>query len=194
MQVSRRHLLVTMLGLVSWACTQPPPRPAAPTSAAPPAEFGVWDREAKAILSDALETLQTFENFAAFRLAAARESERRSANELAWDPPPSRAWDESTHVARGLHNRAEQLFLAVSKTALDASAWREQRDLAQWTHDLLDLGDALDAFRVRVGYLAPDGDGAAAWEVLDRAWARFDATAAHWGVSRAEPIGCGSPG
>ncbi len=152
----------------------------------------MWEREAKAILSDALETLRTFEVFAAFRVASAGQPDRRAPNELAWDPPGFRAWDEATHVARGLHGRSEQLLQSIATRQLDASQWREQRDWAQWAHDLLDLGDALDAYRGRAERLGAGTDATEALDVLDRAWARFDAAAANWGVSRAELIGCGS--
>ncbi|HYW88626.1 MAG TPA: hypothetical protein VFB50_12700 [Chloroflexota bacterium] len=189
---SRRRLLVGMVGVVAAACVRPAARAPATASTQQPPELTAWEREAKAILSDALETLRTFEVFTAFRVAAAGQSDRRAANELAWDPPGFRAWDEATHVARGLHGRSEQLLQSIATRQLDASQWREQRDWAQWAHDLLDVGDALDAFRMRVAYLPTGSDGTAAWEVLDRAWARFDAAAANWGVSRAERIGCGA--
>jgi hypothetical protein len=188
---SRRKLLVGVIGVVAVACVRPALRPPATTSTQQPPEFTAWEREAKAILSDALETLRTFEVFAAFRVASAGQSDRRAANELAWDPPGVRAWYEATHVARGLHGRSEHLLQSIAKGQLDVSQWREQRDWAQWAHDLLDVGDALDAFRIRIAYLPAGSDGTAAWEALDRAWARFDAAAANWGVSRAELIGCG---
>src|SRR5260370_37185127 len=100
-----------------------------------PAEFDRWNQEAQGILSDGLQTLRTFDDFQAFRASAG----------LAWDPPTGAAWDEATHVARGLHGRAEQLFRGVTTATLEPTVWREQRALADATHNLLDLGDALGA-------------------------------------------------
>jgi hypothetical protein len=191
----RRELLIGLGGLGLAACVRPAPRAPAPTeSPERPAEFSAWEREAKAILSDALQTLRTFEDFLAFRLTFAAQTDRRATSELAWDPPSGRAWDEATHVARGLRGRSEQLFQQVSQRVVDAAAWREQRDMAANASALRDLGDALDDFRVRTQYLAAAGDGTAAWEVLDRAWARYDASAAQWGTGRAELIACAAGG
>ena len=92
-------------------------------------------------------------------------------------------------MTRGLRGRAEQLFQAVTTAHLDPSLWREQRDIADATHDLLDLGDALAAYRERVDVLPP-GDGSNALSLLDNGWAHWDAVAARWGTSRGEPIAC----
>jgi hypothetical protein len=133
--------------------------------------------------------LRAFDVFQAFRVSTAAQSGARLANELAWDPPTSAVWDEATHVARGLNGRAQQLFEAVSTTKIDPSLWREQRKLADAAHDLLDLGDALGAYRNRVDVLPP-GDAGNALGLLDQAWIRWDTAAARWGIGRAEPIGC----
>jgi hypothetical protein len=145
-----------------------------------------WEQQARGILQDTLETLRTFEIFAAFRIGMANPAE------LAWDPPTSAAWDEATHVARGLHGRAEQLLQQVSKSSVDASTWRQRRELAASTQALLELGDALLAYRTRIDHLAPAGDGSGAWDLLDTAWRRWEASASRLGFSRAEVIACAS--
>ncbi len=122
-------------------------------------------------------------------MSTAAQSGARQANELVWDPPTSATWDEATHVTRGLRGRAQQLFESVTTTKIDPSLWREQRRLADATHDLLDLGDALGAYRNRVDVLPP-GDAGNALSLLDRAWAQWDTAAARWGISRAESIDC----
>ncbi|MDQ3809959.1 MAG: hypothetical protein M3336_06675 [Chloroflexota bacterium] len=183
-------MLLASLGVLMAACARIEPRPQPPPTPQPPAEWARWDREARAILSDALEALRTFEIYAAFRVSIATESDRRSANDLAWDPPSSAAWDEATHVARGLHGRAEQLFLQVSAAQLDGSHWRLKRELGEWTSDLLALGEALSAYRARLQVLPSGSDGSASWDLLDRAWARWDTSAAHWGLRRSESIRC----
>ena len=50
----------------------------------------------------------------------------------------------------------------MTTTRIDASLWREQRQLADATHDLLDLGDRLGAYRNRVDVLPP-GDAGTRW-------------------------------
>jgi hypothetical protein len=142
------------------------------------------------VLSDGVEALRTFEMYAAFRVSTAAQSERRLATDLAWDPPTNADWDEATHVARGLKGRAEQLLIAVSSATLDAGLWREQRVVAAAANELIRLGEALLAYRERLSQLAPASDGTEAWDLLDRAWQRWDTSAAHWGVSRAEPVAC----
>jgi hypothetical protein len=141
------------------------------------------------MLSDVLEALRTFDDFQAFRVTTTTDSGMRLASELTWDPPTSAAWDEATHVTRGLKGRAQQLFQAVTTAQLDPSLWREQRRLADATHDLLDLGDALSAYRDRVDQLPP-GDASGALVLLDQSWAQWDAVAARWGTGRAEAMAC----
>jgi hypothetical protein len=141
------------------------------------------------MLSDSLEALRTFDVFAAYRASSAPESSLRSPSALARDPPTSAAWDGATHVTRGLRSRANQLSVAVTTASIDQTFWREQRRLADAVPDLLDLGDALIALRDRIDRLAP-GDGSAALGLLDQAWAQWERTAARWGVSRSEAIGC----
>jgi hypothetical protein len=166
------------------------PPPAEPTLAPPP-DVDRWTLEAQGILSDVLQTLRTFDDFQAFRVSTATNSNLRLASELTWDAPTSAAWDEATHVTRGLHGRADQLFTIVTTARIDPNQWRSQRTLADATHDLLDLGDALGAYRDRVDSLSP-GDASGALPLLNTAWAQWDAAAARWGTGRAESIACGS--
>ena len=140
------------------------------------------------MLSDALRSLRTFDVFAAYRISRG-ESSLKLASELAWDPPSSSAWDEATHVTHGLHGRADQLYQAVTTAQIEESLWREQRTLAAGAHDLLDLGDALGAYRNRIDGLGP-GDASGALDLLDRAWSQWESTAARFGVSRSESISC----
>jgi hypothetical protein len=189
MPFGRRLFLLSCVAATATACARTAPRPPAPTAVALPPDFGGWNQEARGILSDGLETLRAFDVFQAFRVSTAAQSGARQANELAWDPPTSAAWDEATHVTRGLRGRAQQLFELVTTTRIDPSLWREQRKLADATHDLLDLGDALGAYRNRVDVLPP-GDADNALKLLDQAWAQWDSAAARWGIARAQPIDC----
>ena len=183
MPIGRREFLISSVALTAAACTRAAPRPHAPTAVALPSEFDRWNQEARGILSDGLETLRAFDVFQAFRSSTVAQSS------MAWDPPTSAAWDEATHVTRGLDGRAEQLFQSVTTTRIDPSLWREQRKLADATHDLLDLGGALGAYRNRIDLLPP-GDAANALGLLDQAWAQWDIAAARWGLGRAEPFDC----
>jgi len=179
----RRSLLLSAIAALSAACTRvAATRPPAATAVLP-AGFDRWNQEAQGILSDGLQTLRTFDDFQAFRVGNASAG-------LVWDPPTGAAWDEATHVSRGLHGRAEQLFRGVSTATLDPPVWREQRSLADATHNLLDLGDALGAYRDRVDTLPP-GDAAGGLELLEAAWSQWDAAAVGWSISRSEPIACG---
>jgi hypothetical protein len=139
------------------------------------------------MLSDALKTLQTFDIFQAFRVGSATESGARLASELAWDPPIGADWNAASRVARSLHGRADQLFLGVSNAHIDPSLWRQQRSAADSAHVLIDLGDALQAYRDRVDRL-PSGDAAGALLLLDRAWSLFQTAAERWGTDRGEII------
>ncbi len=152
-------------------------------------DFSRWQREGMAILSDGVETLRTFEDFHAFRTSTAAQSDRRLPSELTWDAPTSAAWDEATHVARGLHGRADQLFQAVTTATVDPSAWREQRAMADTVTRMLDFGDALLEYRNRVELLPP-GDASGALSLLDRAWGVWEDVAGRLGVSRAELLSC----
>jgi hypothetical protein len=186
----RGFLLGALLALGATACARlAPGRPSAPPSQSTPAEFDAWNTEAQAILSDSLEALRTFDVFAAYRVSGTPESSIRLASALAWDPPTNAAWDEATHVSRGLPNRANQLFVAATTASIDQNFWREQRKLADAVADLLDLGDIVVALRDRIDVLPP-GDGSGALGLLDQAWIQWEKTAARWGVSRSEPIGC----
>src|SRR5216683_302588 len=189
MPIRRRLFLISCVAATATASSRTAPRPPAPTAVVLPAEFAGWNQEARGIISDGLETLRAFDVFQAFRVSTAAQSSMRLGAELAWDPPTSATWDEATHVTRGLHGRAEQLLQSVTTTKIDPSLWREQRKLADATHDLLDLGEALGAYRNRLDVLPP-GDAANALGLLDQAWARWDTAAAHWGIGRAEPIEC----
>jgi hypothetical protein len=186
--IGRRALLFGAFTCLVAACARAKPRPPATVAARPP-DFDRWNQEAQGMLSDVLETLRTFDNFQAFRVSMTDGSNMRLAAELAWDPPTGAAWDEATHVTRGLHGRAEQLFQAVTTARLDPDLWRDQRDIADATHGLLDLSDRLSAYRERIDFL-PSGDAAAALRLLDNSWAQWDTVAARWGASRAELLRC----
>jgi hypothetical protein len=160
-----------------------------PTAIAP-SEFVTWTTEARTILSEALETLQVFDDFQAFRVSTAPSSSMRLAAELAWDPPTGAAWNVATRIAGGLHGRADRLFHAISDARIDPTLWRERRKFADAAHDLVDLADALAAYRARVNTLPP-GDAAPVLGLLEDAWTQFDTCAARWGAGRAEPIICG---
>lgn len=196
MRIGRRPLLIkvaaTTLALAGAACTRfAPAPPRAQTTAVLSPEFQRWNQEAQGILSDVRQTLRTFDDLQAFRASTAAGSTLRQPSELAWDPPTGVAWDEATHVTRGLHGRADQLFQAVTTADLDPTLWREQRAAADATHDLLDLADALPVYRNRIDLLPP-GDGSSVLDLLDKAWAQWEAAAARWSVSRAELILCGA--
>jgi hypothetical protein len=141
------------------------------------------------MVNDSLETLRTFEAFAAYRVASATQSDVRPASTLAWDPPSGAAWDLATRVARGLHGRADQLVQAITAGQVDPNVWREQRALADQVHDLLDVGDALRAYRDRIDRIPP-GDAASELKLLDNAWLRWEAAAARFSAARSELIGC----
>src|SRR5258707_1967187 len=189
MPFGRRFFLLSCVAATATACARTTPRPPAPTAVALPPDFAGWNQEARGILSDGIETLRAFDVFQAFRVSTAAQSGARQANELVGDPTTSATWDEATHVTRGLRGRAQQLFESVTTTKIDPSLWREQRRLADATHDLLDLGDSLAAYRNRVDVLPP-GDAGNGLSLLDRAWAQWDTAAARWAISRAESIDC----
>jgi hypothetical protein len=186
---------MTATALIASACARPAERPAqavpAPGAAEQQPELQAFTIEARSMLSDTLATLQTFEVLQAFRVSTAADSSPRQPSQLVWDPPTGAEWDEATHVTRGLRGRADQLFHAVTADNFSPTLWRDQRRLADATHDLFDLADALGAYRDRVELLPP-GDASAALGLLDKAWAQWDVAAARWGISRAEPIGCAS--
>ena len=69
-----------------------------------------WQASAQAMVADALATLRTFDVFAAYRVSVTPSSDSRTPAILAWDPPTGAAWDAATHLSRGLHDRANQLF------------------------------------------------------------------------------------
>jgi len=170
-------------------CTRSTPARPTPAAGVLPPEFERWNREANGILSDVLETLRTFDTFHAFRVSTAPNSGQRLPSELAWDPPTGAAWDEATHVTRGLHGRSEQLQLAVTSASLGSGVWREQRQLADATSELLDLANVLGAYRRQVDELPP-GDAGRALPLLERAWSQFETAAARWGKGRSEMIAC----
>jgi hypothetical protein len=182
-------LLLSGLGLIVAACGRVAPKPS-PAQATPSADFDGWRQEAQGMLSDALQALRTFDGFHAFRVSTAAESGMRLAAELAWDAPTSAAWDEATHVARAMRSRAEQLLVAVTSARVGPELWREQRAVADRASDLVGLGDALSAYRDRLDRVGGDATGALAQ--LDQVWGQWDAAATRWGISRAEPIGCGA--
>jgi hypothetical protein len=187
--IGRRGLLLGAISLAAAACARPPLRPT-PPAAVPLPDLDAWNQEANGILSDVLQTLRTFDSFQAFRVSTAAQSSLRLGSELAWDPPTSAAWEEATHVTRGLRGRSEQLLAAVSTASIDPTAWRDRRTLADATHNLLDLSDALTAYRDRIDNVPP-GDASGALALLDKAWSQWEGAAARWSVARAEPIPCG---
>jgi hypothetical protein len=187
----RRWLLLAMLISAGSACVRPGGRPAAVATPVPPDPR--LQGEALGMLSDAQETLQVFDAFAAFRISTAIESGLRTARELPWDPPSIEAWRQATQVARSLRGRADRLFLAVADSRIEAGAWRERRSTADAAHSLIGLGDALAAYRDRVDFLSPGGDGTGAIALLDEAWQAWERSAAAWGQSRTESIGCAAP-
>jgi hypothetical protein len=143
------------------------------------------------MLADALAALRTFEDFAAYRVSITADSGLRPPSSLVWDAPGGSDWDNATHVSRSLHDRAAQLFQAITSSSMDAADWRAQREMADASRDLVDLGDALRAYRDRVDRVPP-GDAGGALELLDSAWTRWEAVAARWGTARAESIACGT--
>jgi len=190
--LTRRGLLVAVGALAAAGCTSITPRahvPSPPT----PAEFAPWRREAREILSDALDTLRAFEDYAAFRVSTADESARRGTTDLSWDPPRIAIWSEALHVAEGLGGRADQLFQRAVNTQVDRAAWREQRDIADMAHELVVLGESLKAYRGVIEQLPALTDGTETWAQLDRLWAQWAANAANWNATRTELIGCSTP-
>src|SRR5258708_28288891 len=125
MPIGRRLFLIGSGALRAAASSRAGPRRPAPTAAALPPDFSVWNQEARGILSDGLETLRAFDVFQAFRVTAAAQSGTRLGAELAWDPPTSAAWDEATHLTRELHRRAEPWFESVTTPPLGPSLSRQ---------------------------------------------------------------------
>jgi hypothetical protein len=190
MRVRRRVLLALLVAGASSACLPFGPARLVPTATSS-ALTDNWRASAIGMVTDGLNTLRTFEVFAAYRVSETTSSGLRQPSMLAWDPPTGAAWDNATHVSRGLHDRANQLFAAISTASVDGSLWRTQREMADATRDLLDLGDALQAYRDRLDGLPP-GDASGPLDLLDRAWTRWDAVSGRWGVSRGELIICAS--
>jgi len=187
--VRRRTFVLSALGgVITVACARLAPRPES-TAVPRSAEFDRWTQEAQGILSDSLQSLRTFDIFHAFRVSTVADSGLKQQSQLAWDPPTGVAWEEATHVARGLHGRAEQLAQAVTTARIDSALWRDQRTVAEATQRLVDLGDALAVYRDRLDGLAP-GDAANALQLLDNAWAQYDSAAAGWRRVRAEAFNC----
>jgi hypothetical protein len=187
--LSRRSWLLLATATVASACTRPQPR-VVPLEPPTPPELGPFQQEAREILSDALQTLRGFEVFGAFRVSSAESSGRRGTTDLSWDPPARGAWDEAIHVTQGLAARAEQLFNHITQAQVDRAAWREQRRMAERTSGLIELGQALAAYREAINGLSPASDGTQLWDMLDRLWERWNANAAEWGVDRAESVAC----
>jgi hypothetical protein len=186
----RRRVLLAVLAMSAASACAPVRSPQEPTpQPSSSALIDNWRASGLEIVADALSTLRTFDVFAAYRVSVTPGSGFRLPSTLAWDPPTGAAWDDATRVSRGLHDRADQLFMAISTASIDATLWRAQRQMADTTHDLMDLGDALQAYRDRVDGLPP-GDASGPLDLLDRAWARWDAVAVRLGTSRSEPVAC----
>jgi hypothetical protein len=189
--VTRRRALLLLAVSFGAACTRVEERAVPPPTPAFTPELNGWRAEVQAMLTDGLQTLRTFDVFAAFRVSVTPDSGRRSANELVWDPPSGMEWDAAGHVAHSLRGRADQLMQAISNTQVDASIWREQRLLADVVHDVGRFGDALAAYRDRLDGLRP-GDASGALPLLDDAWAQWEQVAVRAGLTRAEAISCGA--
>jgi hypothetical protein len=183
-----RRTLLTTLPVLAAACIRQPPRPSVPT-ATPTGDFDPLYREAQGALTDALETLRTFDTFQAFRVSTAAQTTMRLPSELVWDAPRAAEWDEAKHVARGLRGRADQLFMATTNLRVDTSQWRERRALADATADVIRVADALAAYSARIDTLPP-GDASGALSLLDTAWAQWEVAAGRWGLTRAEAVSC----
>ena len=190
LRTNRRGLLCGVLAaFAASACLRIPEPLAAPRGSATTPDLDKWQASAHGMLLDALQTLRTFDLFAAFRVSITASSGMRSPAELAWDPPTGAEWDGATHVAHGLHGRADQLFQAITSAQLDPSVWREQRLIADIATDIRMIGDSLAAYRDRLDGLPP-GDASGALTLLDRAWVQWEATATRLGLSRTEIIAC----
>jgi hypothetical protein len=185
----RQLVLASLAALATSACVRVAERSAPPSTPTSRPELDGWTAQARTMLSDALETLRTFDVFAAYRVSITPESRLRFASELTWDPPTDAAWDSATHIARSLHGRADQLFQAVTTAQIDKSMWREQRSLADAIYGLRVVGDALVAYRDRIDTLPP-GDASGALTLLDMAWTQWEGTAVRFGISRSKPIAC----
>ena len=186
----RGFLIVALFGGVV-ACVRPAPRaPDVEATPVTPPGADAWRKEAQAILSDGLQALQTLSVFAAYRISNASSSDLRSPVELPWDPPTSWDWDEATHDAQALHGRAEHLLQTISTAQVEAPSWRERRDRAEAAHGLIDMSNDIARYRDRIDHLSPGGDGSGALDLLDQAWMSWESSAAAWGVSRSELLGC----
>jgi hypothetical protein len=185
----RRFLAGTLLAVIGSGCARVAERVPAPPGPTATPELDAWRTEAQAMLKDALRTLRTFDEFAAYRVSVTASSGMRSPSELVWDPPTGQAWDDATYVARGLHGRADSLFQAITTAHVDPSVWRDQRSLAELVRDIGDVGDALAVYRNRIDRLPP-GDASGALSLLDAAWKQWETVAASVGMARAEDVGC----
>jgi hypothetical protein len=188
--ITRRQLILgAVTALAASACARVPERAEAPSTPIAAPELEAWRREAASLARDGLQALREFEVFTAYRVSTTSGSDRRSASELVWDPPSGADWDAATHVSRSLRSRADQLFQSVTTAQVDASIWREQRELADIAHGIGDVGDALAAYRDRIDSLRP-GDATGALALLNTAWGTWEQTAGRLGLARAEAIGC----
>src|SRR5690242_2765270 len=103
MSSRRTFLAAAITALAASACGLSQVRPAPPTPAPPTSpDLDAWTTQAQTMLADALQTLRTFDAFAAFRISTTPTSGVRSSSELLWDAPTGKDWDSATHVARGL--------------------------------------------------------------------------------------------
>jgi hypothetical protein len=189
-RTNRRAFLAALAGVLGGACARPP---AAPTPAPPAALPNQADvaRQARAIVAAAFASLNALDTFAAWRVSRAG-SGLRSPSELEWDPPSSSAWRTVDDLS-SLRRQAQDVFQSVARTTVDVQLWREQRDLAQRLHELVEAVDAQAAYRAALDHLdGPDGEASAVLGLLDRARELWQRSATTWGVERTEPIACGS--
>lgn len=189
----RRRLLLSSLGIAAAAasaCVRPRPRQEPAASPTDAAQLERWDAEARSLLARAAGALRTFDALAAYQLTAAPKSSLRSVRELEWDPPTTSEWTDASQAASDVRTRSMALQGAVATSTPDPALWRERRRLAAATRSLFDMAEAMIEYRGAAEALPPESDGGEASRSLQRAWNRWEASAAYWNVTRSEPIAC----
>lgn len=173
-----------VLLIAAGGCTRPAPRLL--TATPPPSpELAALEAEERAFLDDARFTLGSFEAYQEARKVSAAGSSR-------CPPPAAEAWERATALARQAGPRASDLYLRVSGSQPNEALWRERRALAATAGRLVELGGAL----VAAGQSAPgapdDPNGPAALADMGRAWNRWEAAGAQFGLTPGEVPHCGS--